>query len=160
MFRNLNNARQSAIASNPALLTRLMRAHQINNRTLALSKPPLLSILTNYGSNVPAIGIYLSPQQTGYKPLLPIIDILTGQIHSTDPRGGLTIPIVAGQPRVFLPLSVHLGVVSKEVWASSSKVDQDTDARVATPSSPAHKKKSSISSVISWLGVGGSKSEL
>ncbi len=134
-----------------------MRPHQLNNHTIALTKPPLLTVLTNYGSSVPAIGIYVSPQQTSYKPLLPVIDILTGQVFSTDPRGGLTIPILASEPRVFLPLTVHQGIASKEAWAAVIKVDEEVkQVQSSSPGSPGlrHGKRPSFSSVISWLGVG------
>lgn len=155
MFRTLNSARRSAITSHPAFLHTLMRPHQLNNHTIALTKPPLLTVLTNYGTPTPFVGIYLSPSQTGYKPLLPIIDVLSGQIYSTDPRGGLTIPILDGEPRVFLPLAVHQGVTSEEVWASTLRIDRG--GKIGSPASPGsgHRKRSSIHSVMSWFGGAG-----
>ena len=157
MFRTLNSARRSAIESRPAFLTTLMRPQQLNNHTIALTKPPLLSVLNNYGPAISAVAVYLSPHQTAYKPLLPIIDVLSGQIFSTDPRGGLTIPILMGEPRVFLPLAVYHGVTREEVWASAMRVDTDAIGAVtAPPLSPGstHRKRASLGAVISWLGGG------
>jgi alpha-amylase len=148
MFKALNIARQSAIKSHPSFLTETLKPYLPNNRTLILHKAPLLTILSNYGSssldNVNPI--YLPPQQTGYKPLLPIIDILSTQIFSTDPRGGLTIPIVNGEPRVLLPLAVHLKQATKEEWENTIKVVG------------VHRRTPSLGRVLSWLGgVAGSK---
>ena len=139
-FRNLNAARKAAIISNPNYLSTLLRPHQLNNHSIAISKPPLLTILTNYGSSIPATGLYVTPAQTGLKPLLPVIDILTGQIFSTDPRGGLTVAIVAGEPRVFLPLAVYKNPSGVQVdsWMGGVKIDQVTSGRSgqSSPSSP------------------------
>lgn len=139
-----------------------MRPHQLNNHTLALNKSPLLSILNNFGSGSPVTGIYLSPQQTGYKPLLPVIDVLSEQLFSTDPRGGLTIPLISGEPRVILPLSVHRGITSKELWASvPPKLDLESLNRLPSPRSPgggspgspgSHRKRPSLTGMMSWLG--------
>ena len=152
LFKRLNTARRAATLSHPPFLTTLMRSHQLNNHSIAFSKPPLLSLLSNYGSAEPATGIHLTPQQTGYRPLLPVIDVLSSQIFATDHQGGLTVPIVRGEPRVFLPLTVHGGAVAKEGWAST--VREETRGRAATPSDT-HRKRSSLGSVISWLGVRG-----
>jgi len=163
-FRSLNSARQSAIQSHPSFLSNPLRPYLPNNRTLILHKAPLLTILSNYGSSNPntVIPIYLPPQQTGFKPLLPVIDVLTGQILSTDPRGGLTIPILKGEPRVILPLSVHLEKATRESWENTIKVDTDIKAPTSNPGSPGspgvHRKTPSLGRVLSWLGsVGGSK---
>jgi len=161
MFQALNAARRSATASHPSFLTTPMHPYQLDNHTIALTKPPLLTVLTNYGSGTPAIGIYLSPRQTAYKSLLPIIDILSNQIYSTDPRGGITIPLVAGEPRVFLPLSVHRGVASEETWSGEVKVkDEVKVASSSSPSPAAHRKRPSFGAMISRWGVGRDSKEL
>jgi alpha-amylase len=160
MFRSLNAARRAAIASHPPYLSTLLRAHQLNNHSLALTKPPLLSVLTNYGSSIPATVLYIPPTQTGYKPLLPVIDVLTEQILATDPHGGLTVPIIAGQPRVFLPLAVHKNLATKEAWLGITPVKIDTSVVTGqgegkTPVTPgaAHRRTPSLGHrVLSWLG--------
>jgi len=152
MFQALNAARRSATASHPSFLTTPMHPYQLDNHTIALTKPPLLTVLTNYGSGTPAIGIYLSPRQTAYKPLLPIIDILSNQIYST---------LVAGEPRVFLPLSVHRGVASEETWSGEVKVEDEVKvASSSSPSPAAHRKRPSFGAMISRWGVGRDSKEL
>ena len=135
----------------------------MDNHTIAVSKPPLLSVLSNYGSGSPAMPLYLSPMQTSYRPLLPIIDIISGQIFSTDPRGGLSLVIVRGEPRVFLPLDVHLGQ-DMTSWVQVPVVDTSARARrpslgpsVGSPSSPTS-PKTKRSSVFGWLGHKGGAS--
>lgn len=180
LFARLNAARRSAITSHPPFLTTLLHSHQLNNHSLAISKPPLLSILTNHGSTMLAISIYISPQQTGFKPMLPIIDVLSGQIFSTDPRGGLSIPIIAGEPRVFLPLAVYRGEANAEIWqAPPARVDIDTvssgrsGSGSTSPRSPGSgrslgegRKRPGFGSVIGFFGSrsgsggGGGKGDL
>ncbi|ORY31951.1 glycoside hydrolase superfamily [Naematelia encephala] len=167
-FKTLNHARQIAITSHPTFLSTLSRPHQANNHTIAISKPPLLSVVTNTGSHVPAVGIYMAPSQTGYKPLLPIIDVLSEQILSTDPRGGLTVPIVSGQPRVFLPLSLYRDKSSTESWAPNpmriDNIETGSKSGHGSPTSPtsphAHWKRGSLDRVFSFFGSvsGGAKS--
>jgi alpha-amylase len=167
IFRSLNTARRSAAVSHPPFLTTPLRPYLPNNHTLILHKAPFVSILTNYGSldDRIAVPVYIPPQQTGYKPLLPLIDIISGQILSTDPRGGISVPIVRGEPRVLVPLPVHLEEASKEVWEKEIKLD--VEVKTPGPSSPAspgspgigiHRRTPSLGRVLSWLGsVGGSK---
>lgn len=112
MIKSLNNARR--IASSSPSFPALLRPFQHGNHTIVMSKAPLLSILNNHGSSschitggARAIPMHIPPSQTGYKGLLPVINVLTGRIYSTDPYGGLTITIVRGEPLVFIPLILY-----------------------------------------------------
>jgi alpha-amylase len=165
-FHALNLARQKAIASHPLFLSTLVRPYQPNNHTVALSKPPLLSLLSSFGSAPQVVPIHLTQAQTAYKPLIAIIDVLSAQILLTDPNGGLTVPIVHGQPRVFLPLGVWEGRGDAAAsLAPGWRVDTAESGRV--PSSvtgsgsgswAGHRKKPSLTAVMNWfnLGHGGS----
>lgn len=165
MFRSLNAARRSAEASHPTFFTTQMHAYLLNNHTTAISKPPLLSILTNYGAHSAPLSLYITSAQTGFKPLIPVIDVLSGHVISTDPRGGLSVPILGGQPRVFLPLSVHSGVSPKAEWQATF-MGIDTKVRQAGPSSPASpggtsmRLRPSLGGVISWFGSMSGMKEL
>ncbi|WRT63429.1 uncharacterized protein IL334_000334 [Kwoniella shivajii] len=158
-IKSLNEARRAAYASHPLFLSTLMRAFQLDNHTIALSKPPLLSVLTNYGTSMAAIGMYLAPTQTSFKPMLPIIDVLSGQIFSTDPQGGLTVSLVNGEPRVFLPLSVQRGPAGKEKWAAIlPQTDLSSSSKANSPGSPVspggHRLRPSLSGIIGWWSSG------
>jgi len=170
MVKRLNRGRKSAGIALPSFHTTIVRSlwvpelikklrtAQPNNRTIVLSKPPLLSILSNYGSiSTPSIH-YIQPQTTSYKPLIPIIDILTSEIFGTDPRGGLTVPIIRGEPRVFLPLGIweNAGRVEIASWmALRSGVGSSSPDMSGSPTSPrGHRKRSSFGPMLSWLGVG------
>jgi alpha-amylase len=142
-----------------------MRVVRFNSHTMVITKSPLLSVLTNYGSRSVPVVLPLTPAQTGYRPLIPVIDILSGHVFATDARGGLTVPIIAGQPRVFLPLSLHRGLEGE--WAAvPGQLRIDTDVRTpgsASPGSPSkegsrHGKQPSFGRMMSWLGMnkGGS----
>ena len=159
-FRNLNAARRAASTSNPAYLSTLVKPYQLDNHTLALSKPPLLSVLNNYGAAHPAMGIYVEPLQTSFKPLTPVVDVISGQIFSTDPRGGLTVTILGGEPRVFLPLSVYRDPTNTAVgtWKSAEKLHMDTNVGQKTklPSSPTSPRRRTHRSMLSMFGRGKS----
>jgi alpha-amylase len=80
---------------------------------------------------------------------MPVIDILSGQVCATDPKGSLTVAIVAGEPRVFLPLAVYRsqGIVPKESWLGGLKVDTDVatlNGSGAKSPPSAHRKTSSV----------------
>lgn len=157
MFRTLNIARRRAIESHPAFLTSLLRPFQLNTHTIVLSKAPLLTILTNAGSAIPATAVHVPPTQTGFRPLLPVIDVLTAQVFATDPNGGLTVPIVGGEPRVFMPLAVWTSRAGRETWTPvPAKVDASvkTGDGASSASSPGmHRRTSSIGRVLSWFGA-------
>lgn len=164
LFRNLNAARRAAVTSNSEFLTTLLKPYELNNQSIAISKPPLLTILTNYGSRIAAVGLYVTSLQSGYKPLLPVIDITTGQIFTTDPRGGLAVPIVAGEPRVFLPLSVHRDPAGTEMesWYHTVRIDVNSGLQASpslsvSPTSPLSPSKGRARRMMSWLGSGKSR---
>lgn len=158
-FRRLNAARRSAISRHPVYLSTLMRAAKLNAHSMVITKSPLLSVLTNYGSRSVPVVLPISPSQTGYKPLIPVIDIISGHVFATDQKGGLTVPIIAGQPRVFMPLSVHRGLEGE--WAATSGMARiDTDVRTPGSSAPGspkegskHVKSPSFGRMMSWLGM-------
>lgn len=161
LFRRLNAARRTATTRHPTYLSTLMRAARLNPHSMIITKSPLLSILTNYGSRSAPVVLSILPTQTGYKPLLPIIDIISGHIFATDQKGGLTIPIIAGQPRVFMPLSVHRGLEGD--WAATpGQARIDTNMKTPGGSAPGspnaeggrHMAKSpSFGRMMSWLGM-------
>lgn len=124
-----------------------MKAHQLNTHTVALSKAPFLTILTNVGSRAPPVVVHVTPEKTGYKPLMAVIDVLSGHVYATDPKGALSVAMVAGEPRVFLPLAVFRsqGIVPKEVWTGGLKLDTDVMAVNGAKSPPsAHRKSPSV----------------
>ncbi|RXK37283.1 hypothetical protein M231_05425 [Tremella mesenterica] len=145
-FLTLNTARRKAI-QHPPFLSTLIRTLILNNHTISISKPPLLTILTNSGSLSPTFVVHVPSMLTSYKPLLPVIDVISGQIFSTDPRGGLSVPLLNGEPRVFLPLNIHLGDgVKAELWKSTNKVEQQGQERKQR-----HKK--GMGSLVGWLSL-------
>lgn len=135
-----------------------MRAARLNPHAMVITKSPLVSILTNYGSRAAPVVLQISPAQTGYRPLIPVIDIISGHVFATDSKGGLTVPIIAGQPRVFLPLSLHRGLEGE--WAgrpAMGRIDTDVKTPSGSPGSPGregrHAKSPSFGRVMSWLGM-------
>lgn len=167
LFRRMNRARNTAIAAHPAYLTTLMRPHKLNAHVMTSIKSPLLSVLNNYGSRTAPTAVYVAPAHTGYKPLLPVIDVISGHIYATDPRGGLSVPIVNGEPRIFMPLSIHRGQqLPSSEWMGMAPVRVDTGEKMgsgqgagAGPVSPKHAGKSpSFGRMMSWLGMGSTKS--
>jgi len=148
-FKKLNNARRKAIISYPAFFKSLLKIHLLNTHTVGISKAPFLTILSNVGSRSPPVVLHIGNDKTGYRPSMPVIDILSGHVYATDPQGSLTVVIIAGEPRVFLPLSIYRsqGIVPKESWLAGLQVNTDlaTLNAVGSKSPPsAHRKNNSI----------------
>lgn len=153
VYARLNHARRRAMAF-PLFLTSLLRHHKLEAHTAVLSKPPLVSILTNTGATAPVRVYYLAPALTTFAPRLAVIDALSGQIFATDPHGGLSVPIVAGEPRVFLPLGTWEG--RQVAWQHSLPVNVERERaphkhQNSVGTSPTHSRGSSLSSMFSWF---------
>lgn len=152
-FGRINHARRRAVTV-PGYLTTLLRHHRLDMHTAALVKPPLVSVLTNTGAGAAPRAYYLPGAFTTYAPLIPVVDVLTGTILATDPGGGIAVPIVNGEPRVLMPLSVWEG--RGAAWQSTR---EPISPAVASPqrrkgprsSNGGHSRGSSKSSVFSWL---------
>jgi alpha-amylase len=157
MFKRLNHARRRALTFSPFLSTHL-KWHKYDTHTVVLSKPPLVSVLTNFGSSAPPRVYYLPSASTTYAPHMPVIDVLTGQVFATDPTGGLAVTIMSGEPRVFLPLGIWEGR-KQGIW-QNVQLESHNRPHIAGPSrkkssaSLTHSRGSSKSSVFSWLGWG------
>lgn len=152
MYARLNHARKRASAYPPYLNT-LLKFMKFDTHSVAISKAPMLSVLTNYGANSPPRAYYIP--KSGYAPLIPVIDVLTGQVFATDPHGGLAVVILSGEPRVFLPLSIWEGKNSawQAVQNTKSAIVQSSPPRQhSVPHQPeSHSKSSSFGSVFGWL---------
>lgn len=101
---DLNAARKLAINSKRNFLTTQMTfVPQPNDNTIAISKPPLLALLTNAGNSSTATwtipgdaGLFLKGQT--------LIDVLTCQSYNVDPiTGSLAVESRYGLPQVILP---------------------------------------------------------
>lgn len=157
MFKRLNHARRRALAF-PSYLTTHLKWHKYDSHTVVLAKPPMVTILTNFGSASPPRVYYLSTATTSYAPHMPVIDVLTGQVFATDPTGGLAVTVLSGEPRVFLPFGVWEGR-KQPVWQnlhieSRPPIAAPGPSRKKSSASLTHSRTSSRSSVFSWLNWG------
>ncbi|KAJ6505806.1 alpha-amylase [Mycena vitilis] len=107
LVKALNTARRQAMAANGGFLTTPAKyLPQPDPHTLALSKPPLLSLLTNVGlpanDSVPATswripaGVY--PSGT------ILVDVLACRAFTVAGDGDTTVQAEEGMPRVLLPV--------------------------------------------------------
>ncbi|KAK0438407.1 glycoside hydrolase family 13 protein [Armillaria borealis] len=101
---DLNAVRKLAINSKQNFLTSQMTfVPQLNDNVIAISKPPLLALLTNAGNSSTATwtipgnaGLFLKGQT--------LVDVLTCQSYNVDPvTGSLTVESRYGLPQVILP---------------------------------------------------------
>ncbi|KAG2086680.1 glycoside hydrolase family 13 protein [Suillus cothurnatus] len=99
-FKNLNRARKIAMYANTYFLTTPMEFLETNtNNTLAIWKPPMLTLLTNAGSTSARWNV----THKLFRPHQHIVDVLTCDVHVADERGGVTMESPAGLPKVFMP---------------------------------------------------------
>ncbi|KAG2065959.1 glycoside hydrolase family 13 protein [Suillus decipiens] len=101
-FKNLNRARQIAITANTYFLTTPMEFLETNtNNTLAIWKPPMLTLLTNAGSTSARWNV----THKLFKSRQHIVDVLTCDVHVADEYGGVTVESPAGLPKVFMSVT-------------------------------------------------------
>ncbi|KAG1741821.1 glycoside hydrolase family 13 protein, partial [Suillus paluster] len=101
-FKNLNRARKIAMAANTYFLITPMEFLETNtNNTLAIWKPPMLTLLTNAGSTSARWNV----THKIFRPHQHIVDVLTCVVHVADESGGVTVGSPAGLPKVFMPVA-------------------------------------------------------
>ncbi|KAJ7030168.1 glycoside hydrolase family 13 protein [Mycena alexandri] len=107
----LNAARKLAIAKNPAFLTtQASWIQQSNPSALMLSKPPILTLLTNIGANTSAVQPTWHIPAGMYKPNTTLVDLLACQavvVDGGEAGGGATeVRAQGGMPQVLVPASM------------------------------------------------------
>ncbi|KAI0713053.1 glycoside hydrolase family 13 protein [Cerioporus squamosus] len=100
----LNEARRLAIAANTSFLTSSARLYAVSESTLAVSKPPLLALLTNVGNDSSASTTWNVPD-AGYPANEVLVDVLTCSKVTADNGGGVLVHASSGEPQVLLPTS-------------------------------------------------------
>ncbi|KAI9465024.1 glycoside hydrolase family 13 protein [Lactarius psammicola] len=100
-IRSLNAARKEAIAYSPGFLTTPMKFLSIEDHSMVVSKPPMLALFTNIGSESPHSLTWHA--DAVFQPNEPLVDVLTCTKVSADAQGGVTIPCVYGMPQVLMP---------------------------------------------------------
>ncbi|KAJ7115322.1 glycoside hydrolase superfamily [Mycena epipterygia] len=106
----LNSARKSAIAGNSSFLTGAASwVPQQNPSSLMLSKPPLLTLLTNVGAGASAQPAWSIPAGL-YAANTTLINVLACAAVVVDAAGGATaVPAQGGLPQVLMPASMLSG---------------------------------------------------
>ncbi|KAJ3805543.1 alpha-amylase [Lentinula aff. lateritia] len=99
----LNSARKQAISYNTSFLTtKASFISQSSISTLAISKPPLLTLLTNGGNSSNAT--WFIPSTAGlYSPNETLVDVLTCGSVMTGSDGSLNVVANHGLPKVLMP---------------------------------------------------------
>ncbi|CAA7266390.1 unnamed protein product [Cyclocybe aegerita] len=104
----LNNARKLAGAANTNFHTTPVQfISQTDSSTLAISKPPLLTLLTNAGETPSSSPEWTIPASAGlFGAGTMLVDVLTCQGTTVDSDGRVSVRASAGAPKVFLPATV------------------------------------------------------
>ncbi|KAI0042477.1 glycoside hydrolase family 13 protein [Auriscalpium vulgare] len=102
-YKTLNLARKEAITGTPSFLTTPMKFLAVEDNSLAISKPPMLGLLTNIGSDTSQSVTWTVPAL--YSPNEVLLDILTCSKVTTDAQGGVTVQSMYGMPQVLMPAS-------------------------------------------------------
>ncbi|KAF5327329.1 hypothetical protein D9619_004010 [Psilocybe cf. subviscida] len=105
--QTLNKARKLAISANSNFLSSsLTFIPQSGGNTLAVSKPPMLSLLTNAGASASTQPVWAIPASAGlFSANEQLVDVLTCTALKADGSGGLTVSAKGGMPMVVLPAS-------------------------------------------------------
>lgn len=97
--------------------------------TLAVSKPPMLTLFTNVGAGGTASW---KITKSGYSGNTQLIDVLSCTVVTTDGDGGLTANTTSGLPQVYLPVSAL--PASSKVCASNLSATGNSALGGALPS--------------------------
>ncbi|KAJ3875393.1 alpha-amylase [Lentinula edodes] len=122
-IRILNAARKQAISYNPSFLNKPVTfiPQASASSTLAISKPPLLALLTNGGSS--STESWSIPSSAGlYNANETLVDVLTCDTVITGSDGSLSVTASQGLPKVLMPaksLSATGSLCSTEAERSS-----------------------------------------
>ncbi|KAI5992456.1 glycoside hydrolase family 13 protein [Pisolithus albus] len=109
MITSLNLARKAAINSGDYFLTTPMKfLRGADGHTLAVSKPPMLSLLTNAGQNFSSM-VHWNVTQSVFKSREQLVDVLTCRVHLSAENGGVEMVTTNGMPKVLMPVSVVKG---------------------------------------------------
>ncbi|OCH88147.1 alpha-amylase [Obba rivulosa] len=100
--KTLNAVRKSAIASNGSFLTTPLKFLATTSSTLAVSKPPLLALLSNGGN---ASSPSWSVPNAGYAANEPLVDVVSCASVTADSNGGVSASSQGGVPMVLMPAS-------------------------------------------------------
>ena len=83
------------------LILEQMKFLAIEDHSMIVSKPPMLALFTNIGSESPH-GLTWHADAV-FHPNEPLVDVLTCTKVSADAQGGVTVPCVYGMPQVLMP---------------------------------------------------------
>jgi alpha-amylase len=116
----MNAARKEAIEYSPAFLTTPVRTEPfepkdfltllpktqmklmaVADQSMAISKPPILALFTNIGSES-SRGVNWKVD-AAFRPNEQLVDILTCTKVTADEHGGVNIPSAYGMPQVIMP---------------------------------------------------------
>lgn len=104
LFKMLNSARkQAGLASGGSFFWTQSKVVQITQHEIVISKPPMLSILSNGGATYS--GSVTVPSNASLPISGVIVDVLTCTSWKTDGSGKSVVSISGGKPQVILPLS-------------------------------------------------------
>lgn len=82
-----------------------MKFLSVEDHTFAVSKPPMLGLFTNIGSQSSETAIW-NIEDTGYKPNEDLVDVLTCSKLSADSQGTVYSESYYGMPQLIMPMSV------------------------------------------------------
>ncbi|KAN0101159.1 glycoside hydrolase family 13 protein [Tylopilus felleus] len=103
MITALNQARKAAIKSEKYFLTTPMQFLDASSaNTLVVSKPPLLALLTNIGSENTS-SVRWNVTQPVFRNRQELVDVLTCRTFFAGDDGGVSIQSDGGMPKVLMP---------------------------------------------------------
>ncbi|KIK65915.1 glycoside hydrolase family 13 protein [Collybiopsis luxurians FD-317 M1] len=125
-IKALNAARKQAISANSDFLTtKATFIAQSDSSTLAVSKPPFLTLLTNGGSSssakwsIPSSAKLFSGSES-------LMDVLTCNTVSTSSDGSLSVTADSGLPQVLMPASSSGSLCKSQSTRRTSSAEKMT----------------------------------
>ncbi|KAI6000939.1 glycoside hydrolase family 13 protein [Pisolithus marmoratus] len=131
MITSLNLARKAATSSGDYFLTTPTKFFRgADGHTLAVSKPPMLSLLTNTGQNFSSF-VHWNVTQSVFRGREQLVDVLTCRVHLSAENGGADIVSIDGMPKVLMPVSVVKGTPELCPEVRSNHVIRNVDHSIS-----------------------------
>ncbi|TFY83801.1 hypothetical protein EWM64_g220 [Hericium alpestre] len=122
-IKTLNGARKAAIAAPKNFLTTPLKFLAVENTSFAVSKPPMLALLTNAGNQ--SHNVTWSVPDAGFAPNETLVDVLSCEKVEADGHGGVNVRAIGGMPQMLMPALIAIQGralcpdAAKTIWQAS-----------------------------------------
>jgi len=130
LIARLNKIRKNAIRDDSTYLTYQNNPSYTDTTTITMKKGKMFTVLSNKGSTG---ANYTQAYSSGYTSGTQVTELLTCSTLTADVNGKITVPMGAGQPRIYYP-SANIGALCGGTAPAPNRGPKPGQKRVVSPS--------------------------